>query len=47
MLSTQLAIEREEVEQRNKEALAKELEVARMKKKQTESILDDLVSKIS
>lgn len=43
VLSTQLAIEREEVEQRNKEALAKELEVARMKKKQTESILDDLI----
>ena len=43
MLATQLAQERAEVEMRNEEALVREAEVARMKKKQKESIIDDLV----
>ncbi len=43
MLSTQLAQEKVEVELRNEEALVKEVEMAKMKRRQKESILDDLV----
>ena len=47
MLATQLAQEKVEVELRNEEALAKEAEMARKKKRQKESILDDLVRRIT
>ena len=43
VLATQLAQEQVEVALRNEEAMAKEMEAARMKKRQKESILEDLV----
>ncbi len=44
VLTTQLAQEQLEVELRNEDALIKEKETARLKKKQKESILEELVS---
>ena len=42
-MATQLKQEQAEVDLRNEEALAKEMETIQQKKKQKESILDDLV----
>lgn len=44
VLATQLAMEQAEMEMRNEKALYKEAEDARLKKKQKESILDEIVS---
>ena len=46
MLASQLAQEQEDVEMRNEAAVAKEMEESIRRKKQKESILDDLVSTI-
>ncbi len=46
MLVTQLAQEQAEVEMRNEEAMVKEMQENLKKKKQKESILEELVSQM-